>query len=139
MRGSDQRTSDFCSSMSTSRGVCLLGTRWGDPAHCQRCADRTRCGLHQAVCGHRASHDAPERLLRALLLQAVYSIRSERKRIELLGYNLLYRWLVGLGVAPSLTAPARASFTRPARVETRGKSKISAKAGEKSPKGLQTY
>ena len=41
---------------------------------------------------------APERLLRALLLQAFYSIRSERRLMEELEYNLLYRWLVGLGI-----------------------------------------
>src|SRR5262249_26505219 len=41
---------------------------------------------------------APERLLRALLLQAFYTIRSERQLMEQLDYNLLYRWFVGLGV-----------------------------------------
>ena len=40
----------------------------------------------------------PERLLRAALLQAFYSIRSERLLMEQLDYNLLYRWFVGLGV-----------------------------------------
>jgi transposase len=40
---------------------------------------------------------APERLLRALLLQAFYTIRSERQLMEQLDYNLLYRWFVGLG------------------------------------------
>src|SRR5438128_9218972 len=40
----------------------------------------------------------PERLLRAALLQAFFSIRSERLLMEQLNYNLLYRWFVGLGV-----------------------------------------
>src|SRR6267154_6367510 len=39
---------------------------------------------------------APEKLLRALLLQALYSIRSERLLMEQLDYNLLFRWFVGL-------------------------------------------
>ena len=39
---------------------------------------------------------APERLLRALLLQVLYSVRSERQMIEQLDYNLLFRWFVGL-------------------------------------------
>ena len=39
---------------------------------------------------------APERLLRALLLQVFYSIRSERLVMESLDYNLLFRWFVGL-------------------------------------------
>ena len=38
----------------------------------------------------------PERLLRALLLMVLYSIRSERRLMEELDYNLLYRWFVGL-------------------------------------------
>ena len=38
----------------------------------------------------------PERLLRALLLQAFYSIRSERQLMEQLDFNLLFRWFVGL-------------------------------------------
>jgi transposase len=44
----------------------------------------------------------PERLLRGLVLQALYGIRSERLLCEQLGYNLLYRWFVGL----SLDEPA---------------------------------
>src|SRR5919107_840372 len=39
----------------------------------------------------------PERLLRAMLLQAFYSIRSERLLMERLDYDLLFRWFVGLG------------------------------------------
>jgi transposase len=39
---------------------------------------------------------APERLLRASLLMALYSIRSERQLMEQLDYNLLFRWFVGL-------------------------------------------
>ena len=41
---------------------------------------------------------APERLIRALLLQVLYSIRNERLLIEQLEYNLLFRWFVGLSV-----------------------------------------
>jgi transposase len=37
----------------------------------------------------------PERLLRALLLQAFYTVRSERQLMEQLDYNLLFRWFVG--------------------------------------------
>jgi len=39
---------------------------------------------------------APEKLLRALLLQVLYTIRSERQLMEQLDYNILYRWFVGL-------------------------------------------
>ena len=41
---------------------------------------------------------APERLLRALLLQVLYTIRSERQLMEQLDYNMLYRWFVGLNM-----------------------------------------
>src|SRR5215213_6139583 len=41
---------------------------------------------------------APERLLRASLLQAFYSVRSERQLMEQINYNLLFRWFVGLGI-----------------------------------------
>lgn len=41
---------------------------------------------------------APEMLLRAMLLQAFYSVRSERQLMERLEYDLLFRWFVGLGV-----------------------------------------
>src|SRR5580692_3010363 len=41
---------------------------------------------------------APEKLLRALLLQVLYTIRSERMLMEQLEYNLLFRWFVGLNM-----------------------------------------
>lgn len=41
---------------------------------------------------------APEKLIRALLLQVLYSIRSERQLMEQLRYNLLFRWFVGLAI-----------------------------------------
>src|SRR5688572_6777953 len=53
---------------------------------------------------------APERLLKALLLQLLYSIRSERMLVEQLDYNLLFRWFVGLGVDDSVWHPT--TFTQ---------------------------
>ncbi len=41
---------------------------------------------------------APEKLLRASLLQAFFSVRSERQLMEQLDFNLLFRWFVGLGI-----------------------------------------
>ena len=40
----------------------------------------------------------PERLLRAMLLQASYGVRSERQLMERIEFDLLFRWFVGLGV-----------------------------------------
>ncbi len=47
----------------------------------------------------------PEQLLRALLLQVLYTIRSERQLMEQLEYNLLFRWFVGLGVDDAVWVP----------------------------------
>jgi transposase len=41
---------------------------------------------------------APEKLLRGLLLQVLYTVRSERQLMEQLDYNLLFRWFVGLSM-----------------------------------------
>ena len=40
----------------------------------------------------------PERLIRASLLQILFSIRSERQLMEQMDYNLMFRWFVGLGI-----------------------------------------
>src|SRR5438552_3741644 len=48
---------------------------------------------------------APERLLRALLLQVLYTVRSERLLMEELNYNLLFRWFVGLNMDDEVWHP----------------------------------
>ena len=52
----------------------------------------------------------PEKLLRALLLQALYTIRSERQLMEQLDYNLLFRWFVGLSMDDAVWSPT--TFTK---------------------------
>jgi transposase len=52
----------------------------------------------------------PEQLLRALLLQVLYTIRSERQLMEQLDYNLLFRWFVGLGMDGAVWHPT--TFTK---------------------------
>jgi transposase len=52
----------------------------------------------------------PEQLLRALLLQVLYSVRSERLLMEQLAYNLLFRWFVGLGMDDPVWTPT--TFTK---------------------------
>lgn len=47
----------------------------------------------------------PERLIRASLLQILFSIRSERQLMEQMGYNLLFRWFVGLGIDDPVWVP----------------------------------
>ena len=52
----------------------------------------------QLYADHGRPSIPPEKLLRALLLQAFYSVRSERQLMEQLDYNLLFRWFVGLAM-----------------------------------------
>lgn len=55
---------------------------------------------------------APEKLLRALLLQVLYTIRSERMLMEQLEYNLLFRWFVGLSMDEPVWVPSVFSKNR---------------------------
>lgn len=55
---------------------------------------------------------APERLLRALLLQAFYTVRSERQLMEQLEYNLLFRWFVGLSADEPVWHPTAFTTNR---------------------------
>jgi transposase len=48
---------------------------------------------------------APERLIRASLIQILFSIRSERQLMEQMQYNLLFRWFVGLGIDDPVWVP----------------------------------
>jgi transposase len=55
---------------------------------------------------------APEKLLRALLLQVFYTVRSERMLMEQLDYNLLFRWFVGLEIDDPVWVPTVLSKNR---------------------------
>lgn len=55
---------------------------------------------------------APEKLLKALLLQVLYTVRSERILMEQLGYNLLFRWFVGLNMDEAVWVPTVFSKNR---------------------------
>jgi hypothetical protein len=57
---------------------------------------------------------APERLLRASLMQMLFSVRSERQLMELMQYNLLFRWFVGLGIDDAVWVPTVLEEPRPA-------------------------
>ena len=60
---------------------------------------------------------APEKLLRAMLLQVLFSVRSERQLMEQIRYNLLYRWFIVLastmGSGTTLSSPRTATAARP--------------------------
>ena len=54
----------------------------------------------------------PEQLLRALLIQSLYTVRSERLLMEEIDYSVLYRWFVGLGMDDPIRSPTTFSKTR---------------------------
>ena len=68
--------------------------------------------LLKVVGTHTGSSIPPERLLRALLLQILFTVRSERQLMEELEYNLLYRWFVGLGMDDPVWVPTTFSKNR---------------------------
>ena len=61
----------------------------------------------------------PEKLLRALLLQVLYTIRSERQLMEQLDYNLLFRWFVGLNMDDVVWDPTVYTKNRQRLLEAR--------------------
>lgn len=62
-------------------------------------------GMYEAdIKGGRPSI-APEKLLRAMLLQIFFSVRSERQLMEQTQYNLLYRWFIGLAMDDAVWVP----------------------------------
>jgi transposase len=98
MRGTDRRSGDLFSYVDLERRV-----RADHPLRAIREVVSTAlaalsgdfAGLYA---GMGRPSIAPEKLLRAMLLQAFYSIRSERQLMERLEFDLLFRWFVGLGV-----------------------------------------
>ena len=69
----------------------------GDPADDRRALARLSPQFGTLYVQFGRPSIPPEQLLRALLLQALYTIRSERQLMEQLDYNLLFRWFVGPG------------------------------------------
>ena len=74
--------------------------------------DRLFAQMYEAdIKGGRPSI-APEKLLRAMLLQVLYSIRSERQLMEQTHYNLLFRWFIGLAMDDTVWVPSVFSKNR---------------------------
>jgi transposase len=98
MRGTDCEQSSMFSYISAERRVPQ-----DHPLRTIRTmADTALRELDQRFAGMYAAMGrpsiAPERLLRALLLQVLYTVRSERLLMEQLDYNFLFRWFVGLSI-----------------------------------------
>ena len=98
MRGGDNRTGELFSYVDLEARV-----RRDHPLRAIRAmANEALSALEREFAGLYAPIGRPsippEKLLRAMLLQAFYSIRSERLLMERLEYDLLFRWFVGIGV-----------------------------------------
>src|SRR5215510_11452931 len=105
MRGSDMRTGELFSYVDLEERV----PRTHPLRLIRRIVNEVLAALDREFAELYAAEGrpsiAPERLLRALLLQAFYTIRSERQLMEQLHYNLLYRWFVGLSVDEAVWVP----------------------------------
>jgi transposase len=98
MRGSDKRSGELFSYVNLEDRV-----RRDHPLRAMReIANAALAGLSGEFAalysGTGRPSVAPEKLLRAMLLQAFYSVRSERQLMERLEFDLLFRWFVGIGV-----------------------------------------
>ncbi len=98
MRGSDERTGALFSYVDLEQRV-----RNDHPLRSIRMVVNEALGAMEADFAALYSRTGrpsipPEKLLRAMLLQAFYSIRSERQMMERLEFDLLFRWFVGIGI-----------------------------------------
>jgi transposase len=112
MRGSDEQTSDMFSYVVPEHRV-----RQDHPLRAiRRMTDEALVTLSPRF--ERMYSDIgrpsipPEQLLRALLLQSLYTIRSERLLMEEIDYSILFRWFVGLGMDAEIWSPTTFSKTR---------------------------
>src|SRR3974390_3768193 len=78
---------------------------------------------------------APEKLLRALLLQVLYTIRSERMLMEQLEYNLLFRWFVGLNMDDAIWVPTVLSKNRERLLKAKVARRFFQRVGEEARGG----
>src|SRR5262249_38883582 len=91
----ERRTVQLCELRGASpKGSSIAA----DPADGARGTGGAVAGIRAALSKFGRPSIPPERLLRALLLQAFYSVRSEVLLMKQLDYNLLYRWFVGLSL-----------------------------------------
>ncbi len=98
MRGADRQTAAMFSYISPEGLVPqdhpLRAIRPLVNAALERLSDR----FEQMYAPRGRNSIAPEKLLRALLLQALFSVRSERQLMEQITYNMMFRWFVGLSM-----------------------------------------
>jgi transposase len=96
MRGDDQKQASMYSYVTLEQRIAADHPARQIRAMVDRALTRMEADLDRLYSTTGRPSIAPERLLRALLLMVLYSIRSERQLMEQLNYNLLFRWFVGL-------------------------------------------
>src|SRR5512138_3443074 len=112
MRGPDEQTSDMFSYLSPEQRV-----RPHHPLRAiRRLTDEALATLSPRFTTMYSDIGRPsippEQLLRALLLQALYTVRSERLLMEEIDYSVLFRWFVGLGLDDAIWSPTTFSKNR---------------------------
>src|SRR3954470_17178632 len=118
MRGPDDQTSDMFSYLSPEQRV-----RADHPLRAIRAmTDRVFADLSPRF-SHMYSDIGrpsipPEQLLRALLIQSLYTVRSERLLMEEIDYSVLYRWFVGLSMDAPIWSPTTFSKNRDRLLES---------------------
>ena len=73
----------------------------------------------------------PEQLLRALLLQALYTIRSERLLMEEIDYSVLFRWFIGLSMDEPIWSPTTFSKNRDRLLTGRRRQRVLRRRGRR--------
>jgi transposase len=112
MRGSDEQTKDMFSYLSPEQRV--------RPDHPLRAIRRMTDDVRRSLSPRFTKMYSdigrpsipPEQLLRALLLQALYTVRSERLLMEEIDYSVLFRWFIGLSMDEAIWSPTVFSKNR---------------------------
>ena len=112
MRGEDTQQSTMFSYLSPETRVPAGHPLRPIRALLDRVLSRLSARFEQMYAATGRPSIAPEKLLRALLLQILYSVRSERMLMEQLAYNLLFRWFVGLNMDEEVWVPTVFSKNR---------------------------
>ena len=112
MRGSDQQNGSLFSYVNLEERVPARHPLRKIKAVVDQALTSLDTDFNRLYAGDGRPSIAPERLLRAALIQILFSIRSERQLMEQLEYNLLFRWFVGLGIDEPVWVPTVFSKNR---------------------------
>ena len=112
MRGSDQQNGSLFSYVNLEERVPARHPLRKIKAVVDQALTSLDADFNRLYAGDGRPSIAPERLLRAALIQILFSIRSERQLMEQLEYNLLFRWFVGLGIDEPVWVPTVFSKNR---------------------------